>query len=296
MNAVRQASKWAAKATRGLAVITVFLLGLLSLGDPAHAAKLPRAHHAVVAAAPAKAPKLDARTEAKAKAKAEPKVESKAEASPGVAMDPAVKKLVDAMQAFYEKTNDFSARFDQSYKYASFNRTQQSSGTVVFRKPKKLAKGELEAPAMRWDYEKPEQKSIVVTGGLVYMYQPEAKQLTKAAFNASSLSASVTFLWGVGKLADEFYITKVDRPDLTRDGTALQLVPKKQDPRFDRVFMVVDPKTHEVAQTVVVDPDGSTNHMTFSGVKTDQNIPNDRFSLNPPPDTQVIDMTKAPQK
>lgn len=301
MQASRRASKWV-NGSRGVAVITVFLLGLMALGDPAFAAKHPRsvlvaeAQAQAEQAQPAKSKKKpsDKKDEPKKAEKSKPaKTESKPEASAGVPMDPAVKQAVDAMQGFYERTNDFSAHFEQSYKYASFNRTTQASGTVVFRKPRKTAKGELEAPAMRWDYEKPEPKSIVVTGGSFYQYDPQAKQLTKGALNTEKLSASVTFLWGVGKLADEFYITKIERPDLTKDGIVLQLLPKKQDPRFDRVIMVVDPKTYQVTQTVVVDPDGSTNHMTFSDVKTDQGVPTERFMLHPPPDTQVIDMTKG---
>jgi outer membrane lipoprotein carrier protein len=236
----------------------------------------------------ASTPKPAAKPAAKAEkpaAKAEPKAESK----PGVPMDPEVKKVVDAMQAFYEKNLDFEVHFDQRYHYASFNRTQESSGKVVFRKPRKLGQGELLAPAMRWDYEKPSPKSIVVTGGFVYMYDPEAQQLTKAALNMEKLSASVTFLWGQGKLADEFFITR----DGSQPGLVLQLTPKKPDPRFDRVFMEVDPKTFQVTGTTVVDPDGSQNHMAFSQVKTDQNIPDARFHLEPPPGTQTIDMTQG---
>jgi len=222
-------------------------------------------------------------------AKPSAKPASKAEASPGVAMDPAVKKVVDAMQAFYERNRDFEAHFDQSYHYTSFNRTQKSSGTVVIRKARKLEKGELLAPAMRWDYEKPEPKSIVVTGNAVYMYDPGAQQLTKAAMDKDQLSASVTFLWGQGQLADEFYITREkDKP-----GMSLLLVPKKPDSRFDRIFMEVDPKTYAVSGTTVVDLDGSQNHMAFSQVKTDQNVPNERFKLEPPAGTQVIDMTQG---
>ncbi|MBS2028946.1 MAG: outer membrane lipoprotein carrier protein LolA [Deltaproteobacteria bacterium] len=240
------------------------------------------------------APKLKPAAATKSAATAKPvataKPEVKAEASAGVAMDPEVRKIVDAMQAFYEKNQDFEAHFDQSYHYATFNRTQQSSGTVVFRKPRPNGNGELLAPAMRWDYDKPDPKSIVVTGGLVYMYQPEAQQLTKAPLNMQKLSASVTFLWGQGQLANEFYITRLaDKP-----GVVLQLVPKKSDPRFDRIFMEVDPKTFQVIGTTVVDPDGSTNHMTFSNVKLDQNVPNERFVPKVPEGTQVIDMTKTP--
>src|SRR3954462_1948676 len=48
---------------------------------------------------------------------------------------PAVKALVDRVQAFYEKPQDFTADFKQEYFYKAFKRTQVSSGKVLFRKP-----------------------------------------------------------------------------------------------------------------------------------------------------------------
>ncbi|MFL5318425.1 MAG: hypothetical protein ACJ790_02125, partial [Myxococcaceae bacterium] len=44
-----------------------------------------------------------------------------------VAMAPDVKALVDRMQAFYEKTADFTASFRQDYHYKAFKRTATSS-------------------------------------------------------------------------------------------------------------------------------------------------------------------------
>jgi outer membrane lipoprotein carrier protein len=208
---------------------------------------------------------------------------AKAAAAPGDApMAPEVKKLVDAMQAFYEKASDFQAHFEQTYHYATFKRVQKSSGQVIFKKP----------ALMRWDYEKPSVKTIVVAGTAVYMYDAEAQQLTKAPFQLDKLSASVSFLLGRGKLADEFRIAKATRADLT-GGTALELVPKQADPRFDRIFFVVDPKTSAVTQSLVVDPDGSENHMTFTAVKTNQGLGAEAFHFEPPAGTQIIDMTQG---
>src|SRR4051812_17762595 len=65
-----------------------------------------------------------------------------------------VRALVERVQAFYEKTSDFTARFDQLYTYASFGRKQRSSGQVAFKKP----------GMMRWDYETPAPKTFVLAG------------------------------------------------------------------------------------------------------------------------------------
>jgi outer membrane lipoprotein carrier protein len=198
------------------------------------------------------------------------------------AMAPDVKELVDRMQAFYEKTKDFTADFRQDYLYKAFKRTQTSSGKVIFQKPAK----------MRWDYEKPTAKTFVLTEEKVYTLDPEALTLTKAAINTNKLSASVTFLWGKGKLADEFSIAKVACEKCT--GTLLELTPLNPDPRFKQVKLEIDPKTATVLKSTVIDPDGSENAITFSNLQINVGIPAEKFVISPPPNTQIIDMTKQP--
>ena len=208
-------------------------------------------------------------------------------AVPKPVMAPAVKTLVDRMQAFYETTSDFSADFRQDYFYKISKRTQTSTGTVLFRKP----------GLMRWDYAKPSAKTFVLAGVKVYMHDPEAKLLTVASIGTSKLSASVTFLFGQGKLADEFAITQKDCAKCT--GTLLQLEPLVPDARFTRIFLEVDPKSAQVLKSTVVDPDGSENAISFLNLKTNTGPAWDggtgsvdpRFKLSPPPDTQVQDFT-----
>ena len=214
------------------------------------------------------------------------------QADAGVAappMAPEVKALVDRMQAFYETTQDFTADFKQDYFYKLSKRTQTSTGTVVFAKP----------GLMRWDYLKPSPRTFVLAGVKVYMHDPEAKLLTVASLGSSKLSASVTFLFGQGRLADEFAISQ--KPCATCAGTLLQLDPLVVDPRFTRILLEVDPKSAQVLKSTVVDPDGSENAIAFLNLKTNV-LPSfdggagsvdPRFKLTPPPGTQVQDYTQA---
>jgi outer membrane lipoprotein carrier protein len=196
-------------------------------------------------------------------------------------MSPEVKTLVERMQGFYERTQDFTADFKQEYLYKMFNRTVVSTGTVAFQKPAK----------MRWEYLTPSKRSFVLSGDRIYALDPEAQTLTKAALPTSQLSASVTFLWGKGKLADEFDISRTECKECL--GTLLTLVPKKPDARFREVQLDIDPKTAQVRRSIVVDPDGSRNVITFSNLRTNLGLPKDTFQLTPPPGTQIIDTTAA---
>jgi outer membrane lipoprotein carrier protein len=208
-------------------------------------------------------------------------------ARPAPTLDPAqvegdaeVKRAVEQMQKFYENTKDFEARFTQTYSYKTFARKTVASGRMKFMKA---------GASMRWDYEKPEQKVFVVAANKVYAYIKEAKQLTISSIDTDKLSASVTFLWGTGKLDREFNIKRSDRKDLS-NGFALELTPKQADPRFQRIFFVLDPKTFEVKESLVVDPDGSENRIAFSEAKVNQGFGKEAFAIDPPKDTQIIRM------
>ena len=193
---------------------------------------------------------------------------------------PEVKPLVDRMQAFYEKTTDFKSDFKQDYKYKTFRRTQTSTGTVIYKKP----------GLMRWEYEKPSKRTFVLAANKVYAHDPEAQSLTVASVDTSKLSASVTFLFGQGKLADEFNIKKGTCADCK--GTLLVLDPAQPDPRFRQVRLEVDTKTAQVLKSTVVDPDGSENTIAFLNLKTNVGIEADSFKINPPEGTRVDDFTK----
>ena len=229
--------------------------------------------HQVVAQAPAQPTPAPAAPKAEApKAEAPKAVEKK--------VAPEVKELVERMQAFYEKTQDFSADFKQDYKYKALRRTQTSTGTVIYKKP----------GLMRWEYLKPSTRTFVLAGEKVYAYDPEAQTLSVGRIDTSQLSASVTFLFGQGKLADEFSISKGACKDCK--GTLLVLDPLKPDPRFQQVRLEVDPKTAQVLKSTVVDPDGSENAIAFLNLKTNVGVGADAFKINPPEGTRIDDFTK----
>lgn len=190
--------------------------------------------------------------------------------------------LVDRLQSFYEKADDFRAEFKQEYTYKAFKRTTTSTGKLIYKRGEK-------GPQMRWDYEKPEPKSFVLAHDRVRLYDPAAMTLTISAMSTDKLSASVSFLWGQGKLASEFSIVQKDCAKCT--GVLLEMTPLRPDPRFKQVRLEVDPKTASVLKSTVVDPDGSENAITFTRLETNTGISGDAFNIVIPKSTQVIDMT-----
>jgi len=188
-----------------------------------------------------------------------------------------VKAAVKSMQAFYEKAKDCSADFTQTYLNQAFKKTLTSTGKLRFKKPGML----------RFDYLTPEPKFFVVKNDKITSYVPAAQQAMVGSFKADELSASVTFLFGKGNLETEFTVHPPDRRDLTA-GTAMLLLPKHEDPRFSKIYFVVDPATSAVKQSVVVDPSGNENRFDFAHIETNRGLTEKDFDETLPKGTQII--------
>jgi len=176
-----------------------------------------------------------------------------AAAAPAVA-DPKLDALVDSIQKTYEGTRDFKASFTQRFTYTMLRRTQESTGKVVFEKPGR----------MRWDYAAPAPKSFIIDGKALWLVQPEDKvAFVNACFQQDGLTASVAFLWGDGKLREQFTISWFDGTFGEKTDHHLLLVPKDGNTVFARLILVVDPSSSRVKQSVVVDPAGNVNQFIF---------------------------------
>jgi outer membrane lipoprotein carrier protein len=194
--------------------------------------------------------------------------------SPAAPTAPDASALAAKVQAFYEGTRDLTAKFEQIYRYAGFGRKLTSSGTLKVKKP----------GMMRWDYTSPEPKTVTVKGARLVQYEPQAKQaFVDERFDATAMSAAVTFLLGQGDLAKEFHLA------LNGEGQ-LVLRPKAPDPRVDEVTLTVG-KAGEVLATRVVDGSGNVNEVRFSEVKRNAGLADSAFEVKLPKDVTRL---KAP--
>jgi outer membrane lipoprotein carrier protein len=179
--------------------------------------------------------------------------------------------LAGKVQAYYEKTKDFAANFVQTYTYSAAGRSQTSRGTLRVKKPGKL----------RWDYLDPSKKTIVVNGARLVQYEPEENQaFVDEHFDASAMSAAVTFLLGKGKLAREFELS-------AEAADRLVLTPRKPDARVDRVVLTVS-DSGEVTDTRVVDGSGNVNEVEFQKLRRNVGLKDDVFDLELPKDVHLV--------
>jgi len=191
---------------------------------------------------------------------------------------PSAVALARKVQAYYEATRDLEARFVQTYTYAAGGRSQVSRGVLRVKKPGK----------MRWDYTEPAPKSIVVNGSRLSQYEPEANQVyVDERFDATAMSAAVTFLLGKGSLEREFV------PTLGAGGELL-LAPRKPDARVERVELTVR-GDGEVTGTRVVDGSGNVNAIAFESIRRNPGLKDSVFTLDLPRDVHRIEVPAAPR-
>jgi outer membrane lipoprotein-sorting protein len=170
-------------------------------------------------------------------------------------LDAKLDAVVDAVQRTYDGTRDFKGAFTQRFTYTMLRRTQESTGVVTFAKPGR----------MRWDYAAPAAKSFIVDGKALWLVQPADKvAFVNACFQQDGLTASVAFLFGQGRLREQFTISWFDGVFGDKADHHLLLVPKDNNGVFARLILVVDPKTSRVKQSVVVDPAGNVNQFVFT--------------------------------
>lgn len=192
--------------------------------------------------------------------------------------DPKLDAIVDAIQKTYDATTDFSGSFTQKYTYTLLRRTQESKGEVKFKKP----------GLMRWDYTAPDPKSFVVDGKSLWIHQPaDHNAFVNACFQQDGLTASVAFLWGQGRIQEQFDVKWFAGVFGDKTDHHLELVPKQGNSVFAKLILVVDPKTSRVKQSVVVDPSGNVNQFIYSNLKFNTSIADKAFSFTPPKGTHV---------
>ena len=186
--------------------------------------------------------------------------------------------LIDKVQAEYERTNDIYASFTQISHLRSVSKPKESSGMVYFKKPGK----------MRWEYTNPEQQLLVSDGRTMWFYVAEDEQvIVQPAEDAYGSKTPITFLSGMGKLQNDFYMNLLPESD-SATAYKLELLPKQPQPELAKLILTVDPKTYQIVHTAVYDPYGNITDVYLSNLDINVAPPDDVFTFDIPDGVDVI--------
>lgn len=177
------------------------------------------------------------------------------------------------MQEKFNQTKDFSAQFTQTFRHHIFKTSETSTGSVQYKKPGK----------MRWDYKTPSNKSFIVEGSSLWIFQPADKlAMVDKCFKQDTLSSALSFLWGAADIKKQFTAQFFDGQFGNATDIHIQLDPKTKSNFFKRIILVLDPVTFTVKQSIVVDLEGNLNQFVFEQTKINSNLSDNIFSFTPP--------------
>lgn len=201
--------------------------------------------------------------------------------SPSVLAQPAdlsADAIADKVQSFYDGAKTYQARFKQRYTIYAYNRTKDSTGTVVFVKPGK----------MRWTYTN--NGNIVVSDGKqIKIYEPENRQMYLQKVDQTQYPAALSFLLGKGSLKKEFVLTKLDAVKLKFPGGYVLLgTPRNPTPAYQKLLFYVDAATFQVRRVLLIDAQKNRNRFDFEGARVNERVDPALFRFAPPPGTNVI--------
>ncbi len=249
-------------------VVSVFFPSVLAFTLPA---QVPGPSATPAKSAPAK-PAASASAKPAPAKPATPAAPAAAAAAAAAPADAVVAKV----QSYYDATKDFSADFIQMYTRVALSKTSESRGTVKVLKP----------GMMRWDYAKPEPKHFIADGKQLFVYDPEDQHVSiDPGFQLSDQGSSLSFLWGKGKLSDEFTIALGDATKAPTGTQLLEMVPKK-DATYTKLVLAVDP-SGQVLESTLHETSGNTNRFIFKGTKTNTGLLPAAFQFTPPPGAEV---------
>ena len=196
--------------------------------------------------------------------------------APG-ATGPTAAQIAARVQAFYDQTRTFRARFHQEYFLKMHGDTKTSDGTVSFEKPGKMS----------WTYTQPTGNRVVSDGKTLRIYEPANAQMFEQQVDKSQYPAALAFLMGQGSLEKSFELRLVDTARF-EGGWVLEGTPKDGTPSYRKVLLYVDAATAQVRRVLILDAQGNRNRFDFNDPVVNTKLDASEFVLTPPPGTQLV--------
>lgn len=184
-------------------------------------------------------------------------------------------RLVDMLQAKYNRLNSLSADFVQIHN-APGERTRRETGHLLLRKPGR----------MRWDYSGSEKKMYLSDGKFVYEYVESDGYASQMSLKeADDWRAPFAFLLGRGNLRNDFQRIESDVEAPTRAGNrVLRLTPKREQ-EFRVLIVEVDQAALQLIRLSFIDRQGARSDFLFSRIE--ENVPVGDSRFTPPAGIEI---------
>lgn len=183
-------------------------------------------------------------------------------------------RLVIAVQAAYEKTQDLQMDFSQKTYVALLEEEVQKKGLAQFKKPGKF----------RIEYKEKRGRTYLSDGKTLWIYRSGDDQVSKVNAGDENIPAeALSFLGGFGKLKEDFAVESVDpkkAQELKIDQKNLQwleLTPLKKQSQIDWLVVGFDSKDLLVRVLYLYTDTGNLSQYQFSNLRANEGLSEESF-------------------
>ena len=195
------------------------------------------------------------------------------------AQSPTPDTVARDLQRKYDRVTDFSADFVHSYRGGVLKQQATERGTLLVKKPGK----------MRWEYTAPEKKIFVSDGHKIYSYIPQDRQVIVGTMPRDEHAPTpALFLTGKGDITRDFNASFDKVAEAQAGSFVLKLTPKRREPEYESLTLVLDPKTLTIQMLITVDAQGGRSAFTFSNLKENVGVADNQFVFKMPRNVDVV--------
>lgn len=151
----------------------------------------------------------------------------------------------------------------------------ESSGRMALERPGRF----------RWVYRAPYEQTIVADGSVVWVHEPDLKQVSRRPAQAAMAGTPAELLAGEVSLAEVFTVQPLP-PENGAQGWRLE--PRKRDAEFDRIDLWFEGDTP--VRLVFSDPLGGSTEVRLISPQLNARLPRDTFRFSPPRGHEVVDL------
>jgi outer membrane lipoprotein carrier protein len=183
------------------------------------------------------------------------------------------------LQKKYNGVADFSADFVHTYRGGVLKQQATERGKLLVKKPGK----------MRWEYTAPEKKLFVSDGRKIYSYIPEDRQVVVSTMPQDDQAPTpALFLTGKGDIVRDFNVATDTVTDAPAGSLALKLTPKRREPEYESLTLVVEPKTLTLQMLITNDTQGGRSAFTFTNLKENIGVADNQFVFQMPRNVEIV--------
>jgi outer membrane lipoprotein carrier protein len=192
---------------------------------------------------------------------------------------PTADAVARTLQQKYDRVVDFSADFVHSYRGGVLKQQATERGRLLVKKPGK----------MRWEYTAPERKLFVSDGRKIYSYIPQDKQVIVSTMPQDAQAPTpALFLTGKGNITRDFTVAFDTIADAPPGSVALKLTPRRREPEYESLTLVVDGRSMRLLMLITVDSQGGRSAFTFANLKENIGVADNQFVFQMPRNVDVV--------